>query len=362
MEASLLEGGFQQFFSYRVVSTWGDAVAAGLPSYARGPDHAYVVPRRRLDSLLLERARGAGARVWEGVRALRACGRTDGSSPEVQARTLEGEDVRLHARVVVAADGSRGSFSRTLVPRNRLEPYLLGIRAYMEGAEGLAGALNFFLDRRVLPGYGWIFPGGSPGAPANVGLGMRLTALRSRREKMRALFDYFTGPESLAWPHLRGARLVSPPAIFPLLMDLPRGCRQTGAVLLAGDAANLIDPLTGEGVAYALESGFAAAACISGVLRSGRLADLAAYESDIRRNLHRDFLGAYLLRQMLVQPWGNGLMVRLLRRNEALARGGMGILANTVPPSWLLTRRVWGRMLAPGELRRTIHATRPAGG
>jgi menaquinone-9 beta-reductase len=362
LEDRLLADGYQAFRSYRIVSTWGDALAAGMPSYGRGPDRVYVVPRQRLDQLLVEHARAAGARVWEGVRALRASDAGLGSAPLVVARTAEGEDILLCAKAVVAADGARGSFSRTFVPRERVQPYAVAIRAYMEGTEGLKEALNFFLDRELLPGYGWIFPGGRPGEPANVGLGLRVSQLRRRRVKVAELFRHFTGPQSLAWPHVRRARLVAPPATFPLTMDFPGGCRRCGGALLVGDAANLIDPLTGEGVGYALESGLLAAAAICRVLRSGRLSDLASYEGEVWRHLRAEFLGAFLLRQVLGQPWGNSLMVRLLQRNETLARGGMGILANTVPAYWLLRRRVWGRMLSPAEMRRTIRASDPAYG
>jgi menaquinone-9 beta-reductase len=362
IEKTLLERGFRPFYRYRIVSAWGDALAAGLPTYGRDSDRAYVVPRRELDQLLVERARAAGARVWEGVRALRAVAGADGYAPHVLARSTEGEEFLLRAPIVVAADGARGSFSRTLMPSECLQPWAVGIRAYVEGAEGMGDALNFFLDRELLPGYGWIFPGGRPGEPANVGLGLNVAQLRRRKEKLIRLFQHFTGPASLAWPHLRRARLVSAPATFPLTMDLPAGCRRVGSALVTGDAANLTNPLTGEGVAYALESGLAAAAAISRALRTGRPSDLSSYEADVWRSLRAEFRAADLLRRILVKPWGNGLMVRLLRRNEALARGGMGILANTVPPYWLLRRRIWGRMLSPAELLRTILACEPARG
>jgi geranylgeranyl reductase family protein len=362
LEGELADLGFKPFSRYRLVSSWGDAVAAGVPSYGRGLKYAYVVPRRLLDALLLDKARTAGVEVREGVRALRTEASPDPAAQVVLGVSADGEMLHLRAKIVVCADGSRGSFSRSIIPREKLRPTAVGIRAYMEGVEGLGDALNFFLDRGLLPGYGWIFPGGREGEPANVGLGLPAGSLRRRSHKLARLFKCFIGSGSLAWPHLKRARLVSKPATFPLLADLPGGCRRSGSILFVGDSANLTDPLSGEGIAYALESGFAAAGAIVKCLHSGRVAELSSYEDEIQRTLWPEFLGALLLRQVLAQPWGNGLVTRLLQRNQALAEGGIGILANTVPASWLLTGRVWRRMLSRAEVVRTLRADQPARG
>lgn len=363
LEERLRAAGYIPARRYRIVSTWGDAVMAGMPSFGKGAEYAYVVPRRELDLLLVEAARAAGARMEEQVRALRFEGSASGPrAPRVLLQRAGGGVFSIRARVVVAADGSRGSFSRTVMPSERLEPDAVAVRAYVEDVQGLEGALSFFLDRNLLPGYGWVFPGGRAGAPANVGLGVKVTALRRRPEGLRALFDWFLSPASSAWPFLRGARLVSPPATFPLQLDFAKGRRREGVTLFAGDAANLIDPLSGEGIAYALESGWAAAEAVARGLRSGRLRDLAGYEAAVWRGLSLEFLGAFLLRQLLVRPWGNGVVVRLLQRDEGLARGGMGVLSNSVPATWLFRPAVLRRVFSPRRLAAAVAASHPARG
>jgi flavin-dependent dehydrogenase len=331
-----------------------------MPGFGKGAGYAYVVPRREFDMLLATVAREAGVRLEEGVRAL-GCER-QGELPEIRAVGSDGRPVRIRARVVLAADGSRGSFSRTVVPAGRLDPFAVAIRAYATGAEGLDHTLTFFLARNLLPGYGWVFPGSRPGGPANVGLGIKVSALRRREENLRALFDWFWSPDSPAWPYLRHAEPVSPPATFPLQLDFPRGWRREATTLFAGDAAHLIDPMSGEGIAYALESGIAAAAAIGRGLESGKLSDLARYEGAVWSGLSLEFLGAYLLRQVLARPWGNGVVVRLLQRDEGLARGGMGVLSNSVPATWLLRPAVWRKVLEPSRLRKIIRADSPAVG
>ena len=359
VEDRLKQAGHRPLGEYRIVSTWGDSIKAGLPSYGKGPPYAYVIPRREFDALLVERAREAGAEVLEGRRAERLIPGT-AAAPAVETEDGRGRRVVMRPRVVVAADGSRGSFSRTVIPSRHLRPFAVAMRQYLEGAEGLDGALSFFLDQPMLPGYGWAFPASREGGPVNVGAGMTISALRRRGLKVRQVMDWFLGPDSRAFAYLAGARPLGPPAAFPLLLDFPRGRRRREAVLLVGDAGNMIDPLSGEGIGYALESSVAAAGAIAASLHSGDLRELAGYERSIWKELGPEFFGAYALRQFLQQPWGNGGMVRLIERDEALARGGMGVLSNTVPATWLLKPALWRKILAPGRVRATINATRPA--
>src|SRR5680860_1247068 len=166
VERRLRDLSYQPIHHYRVVSLWGDAVRACVPTFGKGAGYAHVVPRRDLDLLLVDAAREAGASIWKGVRALR--GSEVGGMPAVEARGPDGESLLLRGRVVVGADGSRGSFSRTVIPSHHSEPYAVGMRAYVEGVEGLDRSLNFILDRDLLPGYGWIFPSGRAGGFTNV--------------------------------------------------------------------------------------------------------------------------------------------------------------------------------------------------
>ncbi len=56
-----------------------------------------------------------------------------------------------------------------------------------------------------------------------------------------------------------------------------------------------------------------AALAVARALRSGRLSELARYDAAVWKELSFEYLGAYLLRQILARPWGNGLMVSLLQ-------------------------------------------------
>jgi len=361
VEERIRRRGYHPVLDYRLVSSWGEIVRAGLPSFGKGAGYAYVVPRLELDALLVERVREAGARVEEGVRATGVV--EEGDSLIVQGYAAGNEAVSVRASVAIGADGSRGSFSRKVMRNGPLVPSAVGIRAYAEGVEGLDGALSFFLDRRLLPGYGWIFPSGSEGRPANVGVGLDRASLRRISRKgaggLRSLLQWFLGPESSAGRCTRNIRLVSTPTPFPLQLDFRSGLRRSKRVLFCGDAANLINPLSGEGIAYALESGRMAGLAAARAVEGGE-EELRRYEEAVAEDQGHEFRYSGLLKQLLVHSWGNGAVIRLLGRDEGLARGGMGILANTVPVGWLVRPLVWSRVFAPHRLYDILRKTHPA--
>lgn len=233
------------------------------------PDYGLVVPRKKLDHALCQRAVAAGADMWERTRVTDLLW-TDGAVTGVRI-VRRGRQRELHAPVVVAADGASSRLARQagLVETS---PGAQGyaIRGYYTGLEGLTDMTEIYMplmdpsDRYLLPSYGWVFPAG-PGC-ANVGVGL---FHRSGGITIRDLFEQFL--EALREQDLRfrDMRLRGTWQGAPLRFDFaPERCMAPG-MLIAGDAAGLVSPFTGEGISYALESGKLAAEAIDRNLRPG---------------------------------------------------------------------------------------------
>ena len=108
------------------------------------------------------------------------------------------------------------------------------------------------------PGYGWLFPGEA--GVANVGLGLGLRADRTAASRAVACFDAFCD-------HLRRLGLLSAPVEGRRLggwlkMGMVGTVAARGRTFLVGDAAGLVNPLQGEGIAPAMTSAAAAAEAI----------------------------------------------------------------------------------------------------
>ena len=239
--------------------TAGDMIVTGpggrrvlLPARAGRtyPDHAIVVPRARFDALLRNAALDAGAVDI----AARVASVDDGRVVFDEGRSIESD-------FVIGADGATSITARTagLVDPSRVL-WGFAVRGYIEANVSLPLiALWNDEDHRGFPGYGWLFPGPDG---ANLGLGVGLGHSRQHGHRAQQQLDAFCA-------HLvRIGALESAPgsAVRQLGGWLKMGLVGTrpaaGKVLLVGDAAGLVNPLQGEGIAQALGSGGAAAQAI----------------------------------------------------------------------------------------------------
>jgi menaquinone-9 beta-reductase len=229
------------------------------------PGHGTAVMRRTFDAMLHDSAVQAGVTPVHAraVEPLREEGRIDGY------RLDNGRSLR--ADFVVGADGatSRVAADAGLVDTRRVL-WGFAVRTYLPCAVDLP-AIVFWEPQpwQALPGYGWVFPGNGA---ANVGLGLGMVANRKAGAKVQQLLPRFLD-------HLRRIGLLSGhPAPTPsrplggwLKMGMVGTIPAAGRVLLAGDAAGLVNPLQGEGIAQALCSGRSAATALLG--DPGRAAD-----------------------------------------------------------------------------------------
>jgi flavin-dependent dehydrogenase len=253
---------------------------AAAPSSRDGRNAGFGIRREWLDTILLDRARAAGARVSEGVAVtdvLRdAAGRANG------VRVRDGSVTReLSAKIVVGADGLRSVVGRRLgLVRASRWPRRVGFVSHFRGVEGIGecGEMHVWRD-----GYCGL---------ANVGAGVtNLGVVMPVRAAAGASGDVtsFVNGWIRAHPGL-AARFAHAEHVTPVRATGPfavhaRRAWAPGAALV-GDAADFFDPFTGEGMFEALRGGELLGPYLCEALRasSSRGADeaLAAYDRSRR--------------------------------------------------------------------------------
>jgi flavin-dependent dehydrogenase len=324
------------------VAPGGREVVLPLPS---GDTYAGVVPRVELDAALVEHARTRGVDVREGC-ALTAL-RDDGGRGVVA--TLA-DDTEVRASWVVAADGHYSPTRRLLGH----DPSGLGtwhaFRQYFAGVDDRR--LWVLFEEDLLPGYAWVFPVG--GGRANVGFGV----LRDTRD---GAHDHASSGKALA-AQWRG--LAERPALrralgdhaepegtvraWPIPADYDRARLADGRVLFVGDAGNVVDPMTGEGIAQALESGMLAARSIATAPRDPS-AIRARYRDAVDRALGADLRFAALLQHLLRVPMGARAAIAAAALTPWTRRQFARWMWEDYPRALLLTPRRWQRgMLSSG--------------
>jgi geranylgeranyl reductase family protein len=275
----------------------------------RGP-FVLMTQRRRLDQYLAEQAVAAGADFRDGVRA------TVGTDPRGLSLKIDGSELR--PRVIVGADGANGTTARALGLGGPITHGVAyeGNAPFEERYRRLA-----VIELGTIPGgYGWVFPKGDH---VNVGVG-GWEAEGPRLRGHLAELCCRHGIDGDALESVRGHRL-----------PLRRGgfVPARGPSLLVGDAAGLVDPLTGDGMYEAFVSARLASAAVLDML-AGRAETVDAYAGRLTSALG----------PLARASWGAKIALdRYPRTTFALARA---------PLVWpVVERLVRGDISAPSEAR-----------
>jgi geranylgeranyl reductase family protein len=320
-----------------LVSPTGRRITLSLP--ADGGAYAAVVARRDLDAALVALA------VRRGVDVRRHCAveKVAPHPDEVELLLADGETLR--ARHVIAADGHWSTVRRALEPD---APRDLGewhaVRQYF--ADVNEDRLWVLFERDLLPGYAWVFP--LPGGGANVGYGVLRADGRSGRD-LKALW-----PELLTRPVLRdilgpAARATEPVRAWPIPTRYDPTRLSNGRVLFAGDAAGVVDPMTGEGIAQALETGALAAEAVATAGETDAVS--SRYCRSVERALGRDLRFASALQTLLRSPVG---------ARGAIAAAGLTPWTRRNFARWMFEDYPRALIFTPDRWRRGAFSTRGA--
>ncbi len=305
-----------------VSSPSGHVATFPLPR-ARGA-YAVVARRADLDAAIVARARQAGATVLEGEEVVGALDEDD----RVTLTLADGTTVA--APYAIAADGMWSPMRKLL---GTAVPGYLGdwhaFRQYFRNTGPATRDLWVWFEPDLLPGYVWSFP--LPDGGANVGFGIQRGATITTRQ-MKALW-----PELLARPHI--AAVLGPDAVpesrhqaWPIPARVDQLTLAAGRVLWVGDAAAATDPMTGEGIGQALQTGVLAADAVLAAGPHDPTAARAHYERAVARELVPDHKMSMLLIRALRHRKGARIAIRV---------------ADATP--W--TRRNFGRWLFEDEPR-----------
>ncbi len=257
----------------------------------------YLTQRRHLDLFLAQQAVAAGATFHDG-EAVREIALHD---RRITVRTSHDS---ISAGALIGADGANGVTARLTG--------LSGGRDLAVALEGNIPARDSFPERwrdivalelgAIPGGYGWLFPKGDH---LNVGVGGWQYLAGTMRERLSEICRFY-GVDESRMEGLRGHRLPVRHSRAPLAR---------GRVALTGDAAGLIDPLSGEGIYAALYSGKAAAEAAAAML-NGRAASMTPYAARIEREVMPDLVASRRFQDVFyLLP---GCYVTMLQRSDRI--------------------------------------------
>jgi flavin-dependent dehydrogenase len=284
--------------------------------YGRGV-YALSIVRTDMDAALVGAAAAAGARFEDGVVVRRAL-LDESTPPRVRGVVIagrDGRDLRVPAPIVIAADGRRSALALPLgLARQPARPRRWAIGGYFSGVQGLQPYGEMHVRRGHYIGVAPV-----PGGLANLCV---VVPAPRHMSNPAAVLERAVAGDPLLRDRFAQASLIGRPSVLgPLAVD----ARAAGldGLLLAGDAAGFIDPMTGDGLRFAVRGGELAAqaalAAIAGRLRHPHVA--------LRREREREFTAKWRFNRTLRRLVGLGVSVE-----------GAGLVAAAAP--WILRRAI----------------------
>jgi geranylgeranyl reductase family protein len=339
------------------VASWepaDEAVAAApggrqlhLPLPSGRGQFAASARRTDLDAALLQLAAAVGTQVIEGSAVVDIVPEAGGDV--VAVHLTSGRRRELRSSYVVAADGVWSTVRKAVgLAHNRYLGDWQAGREYVGGVGPLARKLWVWFEPDMAPGYAWSFP--LPGGTANVGYGVIRRPgsapgpLRGQRVDLldRPHIAAVLGP---------GASPIGPWKSWPI----PAGIGATtlagleGRVLFVGDAARACDPMTGEGIAQAIETAELAARAISWAGPSRPGAAATRYRRQIRWGLAVDDRLARDLSKVLAHPRGAVGALRIADGSAWWRRQFARWMFEDYPRAVVVTPHRWHRRLFSGQ-------------
>jgi geranylgeranyl reductase family protein len=336
-----VEAGWRHSEGLRV---YGGGISLELPwpELSNYPPYSVTRTRMDFDEILIRHAQKAGARLQESTNVLGPLhDETTGRVIGVTAQTTgdrKADKVNYRAPVVLAADGNSARTALGAgIPRRHDRPLGVAYRRYYSSPRSTDNYLEGWLElwegkpreSRLLPGYGWIFPMGD--GTCNVGLGALNTSAAFGKTDYPDLLNRWVASlpgdwemtEETATGKAKGAALP---------MGFNRQPAYKDGLLLLGDSAGMVNPFNGEGIAYAMESGYLAAETVVQALSRkegpARERALTGYSTHLKST----YGGYYRLGNTFVKLIGHPQVMKACTehglKHPALMRALLKLMAN----------------------------------
>ncbi|MEM6374975.1 MAG: geranylgeranyl reductase family protein [Pseudomonadota bacterium] len=281
----------------------------------------HLTMRRDFDARLLDLARAAGAKDLTGQRIL---------SLNLDRDTITLADGQTFVfGCLIGADGVNSQVATALFGRS-FDPRKIGFALEIEApASPSSAAQPIRIDFGAAQwGYGWGFP---KRRSTTIGIGGLHRPNPDMKVKLqRYLSELGTGTACKVRGHF-----------LPFGDAAKRPGR--GNILLVGDAAGLVDPITGEGIGHAVQSGALAAKSVSRALREGQPGLAARYHYAATRPIRQTIAQARLLRPLIFAPRLQPFFARTFRESNRLKRDYMRLLSGDMEYRdilWRTSRRL----------------------
>ncbi len=330
--------------SMHVFALDGISTKISFTPEGRSSEHISVLCRRQIfDNILFQRAKQE-VDTLEGFSVKDVLVESN-SVIGVIGQDKTGKTKELTAKVIIGADGCRSVIARKAGlyhhdPKNTV----IATRAYYEGVSYMNDSIEIHFLDDLIPGYFWIFP--LKNNQVNVGVGMIHSELMKRKINIRKAHMQAIKSPRLC-DRFQDATLKSPISGWNLPLANKKRKMVDNGVLLIGDAAGLVHPLSGEGISYSMLSGYLAAELLAEVCQGNDFsaAMLKRYKHRLWKEVGLDFLGGSFLQKIGVWKPVINAIIHKAQKNKAFNNMISQLIAGDLGPGALANPLVYLKML-----------------
>ncbi len=262
-----------------------------------------------LDNFLVQRLNPAYCNFLSG-NTVKSIARVEDGLEILSQSALGGTLIK--AKMIVGAEGEKPVVTKALgLPHFREKKNLIGgIRVYYKNVKGFneGNHLEFFFDKKLLPGYFWAFPLGN--GMANVGLGMVSTEIAKRKVNLKKMFEQMLTEHPRVSNMFAEAEPMEKPKGWGLPLITPKRIIAGKNYALIGDAAGMIEPFTGKGIGPGMMSARICSEHLAEALKTKNY-DLTSYQQHMYRYYNSEIRAGYGLQKSLKYPMALNTVVGL---------------------------------------------------
>ncbi len=223
----------------------------------------------------------------------------NGKVSGVIGKNESGQDETIHAKIILGCDGANSILARKFnLNKNPSDHFIVATRGYYKNVSGLNDRIEIHMIKDLIPGYFWVFP--LENGEANVGLGMIVKDKVEKGVNLVEAQNKVIAENPLFKERFANAKLEGQILAWNLpVASYHKKCYGNGFLLL-GDAASLIDPLSGEGVGNAMISGRVAAAVVVEALSKNDFSEnfLKKYDEGVWKVIGEEVKASYRLQKL----------------------------------------------------------------